>query len=49
VSTGTRGWSRTCPNERLTWSKVSSGAARGGWVGLGLEQRMVLGSDGGSD
>ena len=33
----------------LTWSKVSRGPARVGGFALGLEQRMVGGSDGGSD
>jgi hypothetical protein len=33
----------------LIWSKWSRGAARVDGVALGLEQRIVLGSDGGSD
>ena len=33
----------------LTWSKRSRGPARVDGVALGLEQRMGLGSDGGSD
>jgi len=33
----------------LTWSKRSRGPALVDGVALGLEQRMVLGSDGGSD
>ena len=35
--------------EVLTWSKTSRGEARSVGCPLGLEQRMVLGSDGGSD
>jgi hypothetical protein len=33
----------------LTWSKESRGPARVVGFALGLEQRIVLGSDGGSD
>ena len=48
-STRIRCWlSRTCPNERLTWSEKSSGTARVGCP-LGPEQRMARSSDGGSD